>query len=182
MSQIRTNSLVPSGGIPAGASGGGIIQVVTYQEGSKFSQAVTEGRSGWTTISNFNVTITPRSTSNKVLLTVDMIFGKEAQYYYLSAFRFLRNGSAITGALGNSRANFEQATMGFQRGSFDNNGANFTNFRYLDSPSTTSATTYAVQIAGEGGTFYMNRPIFDFDNTNYSHQPISTFYAYEISG
>lgn len=28
MSQIRTNSIVPSGGVPAGADGGGIIQVV----------------------------------------------------------------------------------------------------------------------------------------------------------
>jgi hypothetical protein len=182
MSQVRTNSIIPSGGVPAGAAGGGVIQVVTYQEGSKFSQTVTDGRANWTTISNFNVTITPRSTSNKVLLTVDMIFGKEAQHFYLSNFRLLRNGSVISGALGNSRVNFEQATMGFQRGSYDNNGANFMNFRYLDSPSSTSATTYAIQISGEGTTFYMNRPIFDFENTNYSVQPISTFYAYEISG
>jgi hypothetical protein len=179
---LRTDNILPSGGLPGGASGGGIIQVVTYQEGSKFSQTVGEGRSNWTTISNFNVTITPRSTSNKVLLMVDMIFGKDPQHYYLSAFRFLRNGSVISGALGNARTNFEPSTMAFQRGSFDNNGANFTNFKYLDSPSTSSATTYAIQIAGEGGTFYMNRPILDYDNTNYSHQPISTFYAYEISG
>ena len=64
MSQLRTNSIVPVGGIPAGASGGGIIQVV---QTVKTDDASTTSNS-YTDITGLSVTITPRSTSNKILI------------------------------------------------------------------------------------------------------------------
>jgi hypothetical protein len=61
MSQLRTNSIVPVGGIPAGASGGGIIQVVQTQYTSSFDTS----SSTFVDVTNFTATITPRSTVTK---------------------------------------------------------------------------------------------------------------------
>jgi len=41
MSQVRTNSIVPAGGIPGGASGGGIIQCVSTTKTDIFSSTTT---------------------------------------------------------------------------------------------------------------------------------------------
>jgi len=65
MSQVRTNSLVPVGGIPAGASGGGIIQCVYALKTDTQSFA---NNSSFNDISGLSVSITPRSSSNKVLV------------------------------------------------------------------------------------------------------------------
>ena len=37
MSQIKVDSIVPSGGLPAGSSGGGIIQIVSATKTDAFS-------------------------------------------------------------------------------------------------------------------------------------------------
>ena len=58
-------------------------------------------------------------------------------------------------------------------------------FNYLDSPSTTSATTYKVQMITEtsGHTAYVNRTGSDLDeNQPYSVRTSSTITAIEIAG
>jgi hypothetical protein len=64
MSQLRTNSIVPVGGIPAGASGGGVIQAVTVYKTDEFFTTSTSP----TDVTGLSLTITPRSTSNKILI------------------------------------------------------------------------------------------------------------------
>ena len=58
-------------------------------------------------------------------------------------------------------------------------------FNFLDSPATTSATTYKLQTAGESGTsypVYLNRTINDSNNNyNYRGRPISTMTLYEVT-
>ncbi len=183
MSQIKVDSLVPRGGIPAGADGGGIIQCVQTVMTAKTSQSVTAGRANWTNITNFSLSITPSSSSSKIILWADFIASTNGSHYLMSAFRWTRNGSAISGALGPTETNFEPASYSHARGSYDNNGAYFVNMHYLDSPATTSSITYRLQQTGERtGSFYMNRPNFNYANTNYSQNPISTFTALEVSG
>jgi hypothetical protein len=67
MSQLRTNSIVPVGGIPAGASGGGVVQIV---EGSTITQV--ESSFSSETNLGLSASITPRSSSNKILIMVNM--------------------------------------------------------------------------------------------------------------
>ena len=55
---------------------------------------------------------------------------------------------------------------------------------FLDTPNTTSATTYKIQAGKHYGTasnLYINRPEFD-DNSSYITRGISTLTAYEIVG
>ena len=64
MSQIKVNSIVPAGGLPAGANGG-IIQVVQTVKSDTFTHT---GNTSVTDVTGLNVSITPSSNSNKVLL------------------------------------------------------------------------------------------------------------------
>ena len=50
---------------------------------------------------------------------------------------------------------------------------------WLDSPSTTSATVYKLQIQMDAGTFYFNRTNTDTDNASFP-RTISTITATEI--
>ena len=63
MSELRTNKIYPRDGLPAGASGGGIIQVVQSKFTSELSTSVT---STW--IQAHTISITPSSASNKIIV------------------------------------------------------------------------------------------------------------------
>ena len=66
MSQLKVNSIVPAGGLPSG-SNGGIIQVNQALVNTTVS-ASCGSASTFTDISGMEVTITPSSSSNKILL------------------------------------------------------------------------------------------------------------------
>ena len=66
MSQLKVNSIVPVGGLPAGASGGGIIQVVQTVKSDTFSESL--GANTNSSTNCIQVTITPSSNSNNVLI------------------------------------------------------------------------------------------------------------------
>ena len=168
MSQLRTNSIVPVGGIPAGASGGGIIQSVNfnYTTGQTFS-SISDGSFQDT---GLTASITPRSTSNKIIVIVCATF----QSAYTStanvgcALGLKRGASTITSRYGVHTATISNGETLAPLGSFT----------YLDSPATTSSTTYTVQIAPVGGTqtCYFNR------NYSVSTGFTSTITLLEISG
>ena len=63
MSQIKVNSIVPAGGLPAGANGG-IIQVVQTVKTDTFSQSSLADNT-FSNDTGVNVTITPSSNSIK---------------------------------------------------------------------------------------------------------------------
>ena len=57
-----------------------------------------------------------------------------------------------------------------------------TPFSYLDSPSTTSATTYKIQIRQYGtGAWYVNRTHSDRDNADYEPRGTSVITLMEIA-
>ena len=64
MSELRTNKIYPRDGLPAGASGGGIIQVV---ESSLSNSGATSTTSTSLVETGLQATITPSSASNKIL-------------------------------------------------------------------------------------------------------------------
>ena len=63
MSILKTNQIQTVAGKPLLHSTGGIIQVVSTYHGDRFTSSSTS----WTDITNFNVSITPSSSSNKKL-------------------------------------------------------------------------------------------------------------------
>jgi hypothetical protein len=114
-------------------------------------------------ITGFSATITPSSTSNKILVQVSATIGGGADTYpYLL---LLRNGTVIgsgTGATGNRKNIF----IGVYGGTaFTGNSARCISNSYLDSPSSTSSLTYKLQMASpyNSGSMVLNRAESDVD-------------------
>jgi hypothetical protein len=99
------------------------------------------------------VSITPFSTSSKILISVALTHAGSDNYN--SAFQLLRNGSPVgIGTSGTTGPNYSFATAPAGTNTPNNGG-----WIYLDSPSTTSAITYQLQVRLQGsypGTFCMN--------------------------
>ena len=134
MSQLKVNSIVPVGGLVSGANGG-IIQVVYAETTTKVSTT-----SGSFVDSGVTATITPSSTSSKILAVASMqwMLYREATETY-GSFRLLRGSTAIS-----THSNAVQIEAGTTSQSRIISQGGYT-IQRLDSPATTSATTYKVQ-------------------------------------
>jgi len=120
------------------ASAGQVIQVLSATDSTTRSTTSTSFVTGSNTLS---VTITPSSSSNKILIIVTSTYYNEVARSNYTIYRGSTN-------LGN-------ATYGFQYLS-SQELANAVCMNYLDSPATTSATTYQVRFRATGsGTVYM---------------------------
>ena len=179
MSQIKVDSIVPRGGLPAGATSGGIIQVVSTNvtASAHYSLGGGSGNSAWTDISGMSCTITPQSASSKIY-TMCVLRGQTDGEYL--GVRMMRDSTPImigTGASGN-RTN---CTARFQGRENEHRTNQFINCG-IDSPSTTSATTYKVQVANRHSSenFYFNYPATTDDN-NYTMYLCSTFTVMELT-
>jgi hypothetical protein len=163
--------------LPAGV-GGKVLQVVTATKLG--TQTITgSGENSpetFTDVTDLSLSITPSSTSNKILI-LSTIIGCCDNGSSASLFRgstHLANPtspSTRTPSLGGNYFNSSVSTAPLS----------FT-ITYLDSPSTTSATTYKIGAFVWGtATIYINRGINDTD-TGYIMRGVSTITALEIAG
>ena len=179
MSQLKVNSIVPVGGLPSGANGG-IIQCV--QTVITDTKSYTANSDTYTDMPGFNCTITPSSSSNKVLIVVGI--GAIHQNAGTIIGKVLRGSTDI--GIGDADGN--RMRTGFRMyGSsiYNGNHCGSYQFTFLDSPATTSATTYKLQTAGESNTsypVYLNRALNDNNNSFvYDSRAISTMTLYEVT-
>ena len=137
-----------------------------------------------TDISGLSVSITPTSTSSKILITYSINVG---YYYNYNGIGFVlcKGSTVITNAVGNAsgRGNRHPVTTS---GGGVSNTFHMTNetFSFLDSPTTTSATTYSLKIRdynGDGGKAYLNGSASDGDASN-KPRGSSTITLQEIKG
>ena len=149
MSQIKVDSVVPRGGIPSGADGGGIIQTVFEIVTGDFSTANDDA---YNDITGMSATITPSSSSSKILITVCMTHNVSSNSNII--FRLIRGSSTNLGAYTGSGAGV--GGDGIAGGKYDSARGNPTTFQFLDSPSTTSSTSYKIQEYHNAGTFALN--------------------------
>ncbi len=121
-----------------------------------------------------SVAITPSATSSKIMVFYHFqSFGYNAG----ASIRILRDSTAIyVGDADGSRiqgsGNFKSPSTEF----INNLSGNF-----LDSPSSTSAITYALQMRSNGGTNYINRSSADANSTDATRVP-SSITVMEIGG
>ena len=167
MSQLKVNSIIPVAGVPTGG-GGGITQIKQTVKTDTFTMTGTT----FTDVTGLSVTITPSSSSSKVLIIPSLSIGakKGARHGY----RILRGSTAI--GVGDSSGSRTQYTQ--QAGNLNSDTAVYSNtFLFLDSPATTSATTYKVQLRSEtdvsGYEVYINRSDDDQDNASYGRSASS---------
>ena len=169
---LKTNKIYPRDGLVSGANGG-IIQVVQTVMTTQFTTTSTVASGGYVDITGLAVTITPQSTSNKILV--------EAQIYNsnnnaVNFFRMLRGSTFINQPTGTSSsgANWNAHAHAYYN---CDNYQDSTSIKLLDSPATTSATTYKIQTAVTSGTCTINKFV---GSSNY--YGISTITAMEICG
>ena len=113
----------------------------------------------FTNITGLAATITPKYNTSKILVLIQCCGGVESNGSYL---RLQRGGSNVT-LLGDSGGPV-QCTAGVPRAS-GGEAVSTTPILFLDSPTTTSATTYQVQVRkrdGGGNAFRLN---INQDNT-----------------
>jgi hypothetical protein len=178
MSTIKTNAIQTVAGKPILNSTGSILQVVQTVKTDTFSTGTAQS---WVNITGLSISITPSSTSSKILFLADIQGSGAGSYSNLVFFKILRNGGDISGALGNSRSGFNRAAAGHQRASLDANSCFRAPLYYLDSPASTSAVTYQLQGLAELTGFVINRTAADGGSQIYSYTAISSITAMEVS-
>ena len=122
-------------GAAAAGTNGKILQVVSTTLTSKSSYTV--GNGSYSTVSNFSAAITPSSSSNKILVIVN-IGGMSIDYSRAVGASLAVNGSLISGAKGAFAA-----AVGYP---FQTYYEQAVSFSYLHSPGSTSQQTYTVQV------------------------------------
>ena len=129
-----------------------------------------------TDITGLSVSITPTSASNKVLVFF-VVNGSGAVGSTQGYLQLVRDSTAI--AIGDAASNRSRVTANL--GSVDVGSLENGQCVFLDSPATTSATTYKVQTKrGDSGTVYINRTENDADNGNRSRS-ISSITVMEVT-
>jgi hypothetical protein len=138
---------------------GNVLQVVSTTKTDTFSASLARGAISGDAIT---ASITPTSSSSKILVLFNGSFGNSntAPIYIL----LYKGGSVVSGATGNAAGNrLRSSAASFVTAT--TNMANI-NLNYLDSPATTSSTTYSIRIghgSGETRTLYLNRSDSDGD-------------------
>ena len=127
------------------------------------------------TNTGLTATITPSSTSSKILITVNTGGGISDGGYRVM---FRLDGTVGT-SVGNAGGNAVQTSGATGDRGADSYTYQSVSFSFLDSPNTTSAKTYNVQFmtTNSNATVYMNRTHSQDSNTNSS---ISTITLREI--
>ena len=171
MSELRTNRIVPRDGLPSGSSGG-IIQIKQTIKKDQFTTAQVVG-SGYTDLTGLNVTITPTRSDSKILIECS-IYNSNANA--VNFFRILRGNTFIEQPSGTSSSGANWNAHGFAYFNCTN-WQDTTVIKILDSPATTSATTYKVQCAVTSAVCTINK---FYSTSNY--YGISTITAMEVSG
>lgn len=154
-----SGQVIPKAALPTGS----IIQVV--QTFDTFQATTTSG-----TMSDLtSVTITPSSSTNKIL--VRFLAHVEMSSSATCGIRLQRNGTSIGLGSGGtvSKIILSQGYGGV-------NGSNMC-YEFLDSPGSTSAITYKIQWAVDGGTAYYNRGV---SNVGGFYTDASTLTALEV--
>ena len=161
----------------ATATNGSVLQVQSITKTDTFTS--TSGT--MTDITGLSVSITPKSTSSKILIQATIT--ASAYQFERAAFQIVRGSTAIgiaDAAGSRTRAGFTVGGAGYTNGGYDTYTASQT---YLDSPATTSATTYKLQgyTSNSAYAFVVNRSYLDNDN---SWQPrgTSSITVTEIAG
>jgi hypothetical protein len=180
---IQNTSAIVSGYVPyANLPAGSVLQVVTTTLPSVVSTSAASVGTFYA-VSGLTVNITPKFSTSKILVLLDANMCSSSDSDQGVMYQITRGGSAIDiGDAASARSRVTGVTP---------NGGNVGNVDfaipkvscvYLDSPATTSSTTYGVSVCSTSSsrTVYLNRTYSDTDN-NYSGRSSSTITVMEIA-
>ena len=150
MSQLKVNSIIPISGVPTGG-GGGIVQIKQTVKTDEFSATTQDS---FFDVTGINVSITPTSSTSKILIVINLEVSAPNE---LCIFRLLRGSTVINVSTVGTSINGFGMVDGEAYGNNNRSTEDIT-CTFLDSPATTSSTTYKVQCRKNGsGTMRLNR-------------------------
>jgi len=174
---------ISSGGLPDACVTAADIAsgVITPRLGQIQSTSVTAASFTTTSgtyidVTGLSISITPTSSSSKIFILYS-VFGSSTNH---AAMRLVRDSTAINvGTAAGSR--IVASAIGFQvDGSATGYEGGVVSGNFVDSPNTTSAVTYKIQVLTyAGATFYLNTTNTDSDTT-YTYRGASTITAIEV--
>ena len=159
---------------------GSVLQVVSSTKTDDFSMT---GQT-WTD-TGLSVDITPSSTSSKILITGFASLNADSSAS-LAQYRLYRNDTTALSIADTSGGRLTTTSFSYAgdtglsvENTFFTLGINF-----LDTPSTTSSTNYAIYIRSTGGsnTSRMNKTLSDRNTATVDPRATSTITAIEIKG
>jgi len=159
-------------GTVSGAGGGKVLQVVSTDKTDTFSTTSTS----FVDVTGLSVQITPSSTSSKILVTGALVGSATSHFFFA---RLMRDGTQIL--VNDSVGSRSAANFGFATYQASNYMPHTMPIHALDSPNSTSALTYKIQIECWSGTSYINRTGRDTDSV-YDMRGASTITVAEIEG
>jgi hypothetical protein len=175
---LNSSGLVPlptkvAGVLPdANAPSGSVIQVVSVAKTDVFTTA----SASLVDITGLSATITPTSATSQILVLCSVALNV-TNGNYMAQVVLLRGATQISvgDAAGSRTQSSAYATVNGDRGR-----SPFA-INFLDSPATTSATTYKFQgLVESGGTLYINQNASDLNNAS-NGRVASTIILMEIA-
>jgi hypothetical protein len=151
---------------------GHVLQVVSAIKTDSFTTASTT----FVDVTGLSLSITPISTSSKILIMSTIPASAQPGVVAIQ-MRLMRNSTEIAiGDASGSRTRLSTMAMPQSTAEIAAMGVDF-----LDSPSTTSATTYKIQVrANTANTVAVNRSVLDSDSSNLG-RAVSTITLMEIA-
>jgi hypothetical protein len=166
-----------SGTMLTNKSAGTVLQVVSTTKSNTFSTT----SSSFVDITGMSATITPTSATSKIYVVVSIASMVDATTsWFGGSLRLVRDSTPI--AIGDAAGSATQASV--VAGGYSNqpefSGSSF--ISYLDSPATTSATTYKMQaIHTQSRTVRINTASGDETSATYGARYSSTITLWEIA-
>tara|TARA_B100001996_G_C18639951_1_gene585246 strand:- start:469 stop:1002 length:534 start_codon:yes stop_codon:yes gene_type:complete len=177
MSQIQVDTITESTNGSGVSIPGHITQVIGITDNTDTSYNISSA----TQLGNLSIAITPKATSSKILLIASLNLGTyDERYWNVGFFR----GSTALGV--SDQGTGSQTNAAFTANTGEWTGSRYhtmvTHIHHLDSPSTTSATTYSVKVSRyTSSNIYYNRPQYGTD-AGYDNRTQSNFTVMEVGG
>jgi hypothetical protein len=182
-----TEAYVGSQGFLDSLPAGSIKQVVSQLSTASATQSISVRT--WTQVSFLSATITPSSTSSKILFIgrcMHEFYGGQNEQFngiwgvYRDSARINYGTASITGNAGDWSRGIQTTVTSYQPDNFTT--LDMASIQTVDSPNTTSAVTYrfGYSNSNDGGTLYFNRSR-GLDNQN-SDLGSSEIILMEIAG
>ena len=171
---IVDTDMLANGAVTAAKRGtGAILQVVQTVKTDTFSTS----SQSFTDITGLSASITPSSASNKILVSYTLSFASDG----FPMLKLLRGSTDIF--VGDAASNRVRCLFGGYTGGLHPGMVLPVSGNFLDSPNTTSATTYKFQtgvINTTGYNIYLNRSASDTDH-NYHARTASSIVLKEVA-
>ena len=163
LSGSYVTGVLPKASMPTGS----VLQVI---QGVKTDTFVTSATVTDTAVTGLTVAITPLFSTSKILVICNL--SMTAENAQGGAPKLTRTIGASTTQLSLADAASSRSRGSFAGGGFRGSGGGYTsmnwnqNLNFLDSPATTSATTYGVQVSSLSTGTYVNRSGADTDSAD----------------